>query len=428
MLRLGRGYLIRWLVPVLCIAGVGWIALEYFVPSPPSKITITTALRGTTYDYFGQRYKERFARAGVNLELRETAGAVQNLRLLQDPNSRVDIAFVTGGISDSGHAPSLLSMGLIFNDPIWIFYSSTESLDGLPQLRGKRIAVGPEESGARYVAERLLGRANVNSKTATLFPFGGDAAVDALDDGKVDVILIVGGSDSPAVRALLTNPRVRLMNFSIAEAYTRIFPDLVRLVLPKGLIDIDPPNPPNDVTLLGTTSKVLIRRGLHPAIVQLLARTMKEEHDGPGLFQRAGEFPTSVDPEFPVSQVAINYYENGPSLLPRYLPFWMTIYTQRTIAFLIASIAIVLPVFGFAPRLYAWFVQQRLRGLYRRLRVVENALQEELTFPQVEALKNELADLDRTSNVVPMLNSDLYFMFRYHLDRTRSRLAEVRSA
>ncbi len=195
MLRLGRSYLIRWLVPGLCIAGIGWIALEYFVPSPPSKITIATALRGTTYDYFGQRYKERFARSGVDLELRETAGAVQNLRLLQDPNSGVDIAFVTGGISDSSHAPNLLSMGLIFNDPIWIFYSSTESLDSLPQLKGKRIAVGPEESGARYVAERLLGKANVNSKTATLLPFGGDAAVDALDDGKVDVILIVGGSD-----------------------------------------------------------------------------------------------------------------------------------------------------------------------------------------------------------------------------------------
>jgi NMT1-like family len=428
MLRLGYRHLIRWLATALCIVGIGWVALEYFVPSPPSKITIATALKGTTYDYFGRRYKERFASAGVNLDLRETAGAVQNLRLLQDPNSGVDIAFVTGGISNSSHAPSLLSMGLIFNDPFWIFYSSTESPSGLSQLKGKRIAVGPEESGARYAAERILSKANINSKTATLLPFGGDAAVDALDTGKVDVILIVGGSDSPAVKALLTNPRVRLMNFSIAEAYTRSFPDLVQLVLPKGVIEIDPPNPPNDVTLLGTTSKVLIRETLHPAIVQLLARTIKEEHDGPGLFQRAGEFPTSDDPEFPVSQIAIDYYKNGPSLLPRYLPFWMTIYAQRTIAFLIASIAIVFPVFGFAPRLYGWFVQQRLRGLYRRLRVVENALKKELTIPEVEALKNELADLDRASIVVPMLNSDLYFMFRYHLDRTRSRLVEARSA
>ena len=427
MLNLGRGYLIRWLATIFCIVGISWLALEYFVPSPPSTITIATALKGTTYDYFGQRYRERFARAGVKVNLRETAGVLENLRLLQDPSSGVAIAFVTGGVSDASHAPNLLSLGLIFNDPFWIFYSSGESLNNLSQLKGKRIAVGPEGSGARYTTERILSKANINSKTATLLPFGGDEAVDALNDGKVDVVLIAGGSDSPAVRALLTNRRVRLMDFSMAEAFTRNFPDLVRLTLPKGAIEIDPPNPPNDVMLLGTTSKVLIRNDLQPAIVQLLARTMKEEHEGPGLFQRAGEFPTSFDPEYPMSQIAIDYYKNGPSLLPKYLPFWMTIYAQRAIAFLVASAAIVFPVFGFAPRLYAWFVQERMRRLYRRLRIVENALQAELTVAQVEVLQNELADLDRATSVVPVRNSDLYFMFRYHLDRTRARLVEVQN-
>jgi len=427
MLNLGRGYLIRWLATIFCIVGISWLALEYFVPSPPSTITIATALKGTAYDYFGQRYRERFARAGVKVNLRETAGVLENLRLLQDPSSSVAIAFVTGGVSDGSHAPNLLSLGLIFDDPFWIFYSSGESLDNLSQLKGKRIAVGPEGSGARYTTERILSKANINSKTATLLPFGGDEAVDALNDGKVDVVLIAGGSDSPAVRALLTNRRVRLMDFSMAEAFTRNFPDLVRLTLPKGAIEIDPPNPPNDVMLLGTTSKVLIRNDLHPAIVQLLARTMKEEHEGPGLFQRAGEFPTSFDPEYPMSQIAIDYYKNGPSLLPKYLPFWMTIYAQRAIAFLVASAAIVFPVFGFAPRLYAWFVQERMRRLYRRLRIVENALQAELSVAQVEALQNELTDLDRATSVVPVRNSDLYFMFRYHLDRTRARLVEAQN-
>jgi hypothetical protein len=427
MLSLGRGYVIQWLAAIFCIIVISWLALEYFVPSPPSKITIATALKGTTYDYFGRRYRERFARAGVRVDLRETAGVLQNLGLLQDPSSGVDIAFATGGVSDGSLAPGLLSMGLIFNDPFWIFYSSGGSLDSLSQLRGKRIAVGPEGSGARYTAERILSKANINSKTATLLPFGGDAAVDALNEGKVDVVLIAGGPESSAVRALLANPGVRLMDFSMAEAYTRIFPDLVRLVLPKGVIEIDPPNPFNDVTLLGTTSKVLIRDGLHPAIVQLLARTMKEEHHGPGLFQRGGEFPTSVDPEYPMSQIAIDYYKNGPSLFPKYLPFWMTIYAQRAITFLVASLAIVFPVFRFAPSLYGWIVQERLRRLYRRLRIIENALQVELSVPQVEALQNELADLDRATRIVPMRNSDLYFMFRYHLERTRSRLLEARN-
>jgi len=315
-------------------------------------------------------------------------------------------------------------MGLIFNVPFWIF-SSGQSLDGPTQLKGKRIAVGPEGSGARYVAERILNRANVDAKTATLLPLAGDAAVEALNKGTADAALLVGGSDAPSVESLLNNPNVRLMNFSSADAFIRVFPDLVRLVLPKGVVQLDPPNPPNDITLVGTTAKVLIRDDLHPAIVQLLAQTLKEQHGGPGLFQRSGEFPAIDDPEYPVATVAVDYYKNGPSLLPKYLPLWMTTYVQRTIAFLVAALAILFPVFGFAPRLYAWFIQQRLRELYRRLRVIEKALQASPTAAQAEALQAELDDIDRETMTVPMRHSDLYFMLRYHLDQTRSRLIEA---
>src|SRR3974390_2791251 len=191
MLRLGRGRLIQVLVAVLCILGISWFALEYLVPSPPHSITIATGRKGTTFDYFGERYRTRFARAGVELNVRETAGALENLKLLRDRNSNVQIAFSTGGISNSTQAPELRSMGLISNVPFWIFYSSSQSLDSLPQLKGKRIAVGPEGSGARYDAERVLRRANIDAETAVLLPLAGDSAVEALKDGKADAALLV---------------------------------------------------------------------------------------------------------------------------------------------------------------------------------------------------------------------------------------------
>jgi len=425
MQKLGHGRLIAGLAALFLIIGACWIALEYFVPSPPFKVTIATGRKGTTFEYFGERYRARFARAGVGLNVRETAGAFENVKLLRDPHSGVQIAFSAGGISNSAQAPDLRSMGLIFNVPFWIFYSSSQSLDSLTQLKGKRIAVGPEGSGARYLSERILSRANIDAKTATLLPFAGDAAVEALYRGTVDAALLVGGSDAPSVESLLNNPNVRLMNFSSADAFIRVFPDLVRLVLPKGVVQLDPPNPLDDITLVGTTAKVLIRDDLHPAIVQLLAQTLKEEHGGPGLFQHSGEFPAIDDPEYPVATVAIDYYKNGPSLLSKYLPLWMTSYVQRTIAFLLATLAIAFPVFGFAPRLYEWFIQQRLRPLYRRLRVIENALQTNLTVAEAQALKAELDKIDKATMSVPMRHSDLYFMLRYHLDRTRSRLDEA---
>ena len=370
------GFSFKVLAATFCILGISWLALAYFVPLPPSDITLATGRKGTTFNYFGERYRERFARAGIKLTLRETAGALENFRLLQDANSGVHIAFVIGGISDRRQAPEVSSTGPHLQcSVLGLLLLSADSLDGLQQLKGKRIAVGPEGSGARYTAERVLSKADINSQSARLLPLAGDVAVDALNEGKVDAAFIVSGSDAPAVGALLTNPGVRLMDFSTAEAFTRIFPDLVRLVLPRGVIKIDPVNPSNDVTLVGTTAKVLIRDDVHPAIVQLLARTMKEEHGGPGLFQRSGEFPAIADPEFPVAEIAVDYYKNGPPFLAKYLPFWMTTYARRMIAFLVATLAVIFPVFGFAPRVYGWFVQERLRKLYRRLRVVEEALQ-----------------------------------------------------
>ena len=155
---------------------VSWLALAYFVPSLPTRITIGTGGKGTTFEYFGEHYQKIFARAGVNLIVRETAGALENLELLKDPHSGVQIGFVTGGLSNGEDAPNLLSMGLISNVPFWIFYPSSESLTGLSQLKGARIAVGPEGSGARHTAERLLSKADINANTATLLPFSRPSA------------------------------------------------------------------------------------------------------------------------------------------------------------------------------------------------------------------------------------------------------------
>ena len=327
-MRYGR--LVAAIAALALVIGVTWMVLEYLVPSPPLRVTIATGRKGTTFDYFGERYRTRFARAGVELNVRETAGAVENLRLLRDRNSDVQIAFTTGGISNGTEAPELRSMGLISNVPFWIFYSSSQSIDNLTQLKGKRIAVGPEGSGARYDADRITSRARIDAKTAALLPLAGNSAVKSLKDGKVDAALLVGGSIAPSVELFLNIPSVRLLNFSSADAFTAFSQLIVQLVLPKGVVQLDPPIPPDDTTLVGTTAKVLIRDDLHPAIIQLLAQTLKEEHSGAGLFQRSGEFPAINDPEYDVPSVAVEYYRNGPSLLAKYLPVWTATYVHRT--------------------------------------------------------------------------------------------------
>ena len=410
MLAFNRWLLFKILAATLCVVGLTSLLLIYFIPAPQATVTIATAPKGGYFEYYGHRYQQIFARAHVNLDVRLTKGSPENLNLLKDRTSGVQVGFVAGGISDGKHEPELLSLGTIQYFPFWIFYSSIEPIDRLSQLKGKRIAVGPVGSGTRQQAERILGIADITSKNATLLPFANEAAVDALRNGNVDVVFILGTPNTPAIEDLLRIPGVRLMSFPRAEAFTRIFPDLVRLVLPEGVIDFNRNIPPNDVTLLGTATRVLVRSDLHPGIVNLLLQTMVEAHGEAGIFQRAGEFPIPSDPEYPMAASALDFYKSGPSFLQRHLPLWTVTHVQRLFALSLAAAAICFPLFNFAPRLYGWFSQIKINNLYCRLRAVEKELQAELAVPRLVALQTDLENIDHGASILPMRHSDLFFL------------------
>jgi len=422
--------LFRILVAIVSVIGIVSLALIHFFPSPPSKVVMATAFKGASFEYFGRQYREVFARYKVDLELRETAGAVDNVKLLQDPKSGVQVGFVTGGVSDGKRAPDVLSLGTVYNQPFWIFYASNEQLDRLSQLKGKRIAVGPEGSATRFTAEQILGKGGINSETATLLPFGGSAAYNALNESKVDAVWIIGVPEATAVQSFLRNPNVRLMSFPTAEAFTRIFPDLNRLVLPQGVVDIDRNIPPADVQLIATTSKVLIRNDLHPEIVQLLLQTMKEVHSGSDIFHRGGEFPNGTDGEYPVAPSAADFYKNGPSFMQRHLPLWLSVHVQRAIAVVLTGIAIGFPLFRFLPQLYNWMTRRRLLHWYGQLKSLEASFE---TSPNDKHLAEKQAEIDRIEDAVshirfPLTFSDQVYNLRSHIDIVRRKIAFRQSA
>jgi TRAP-type uncharacterized transport system substrate-binding protein len=78
MLGYSRWQLFKGLATSVCIVGVVSLLLMYFIPAPPSRVVMATAFKGASFEYYGRQYREIFARHGVDLELRETAGSVEN--------------------------------------------------------------------------------------------------------------------------------------------------------------------------------------------------------------------------------------------------------------------------------------------------------------------------------------------------------------
>jgi len=424
VVKFSRWQRIRALV-LVGVVGIGSIALIYFIPAPPSKVVMATAFKGASFEYYGRQYQEIFARSHVELELRETAGAVENLKLLQDSHSDVQIAFVTGGLSDAKHTPGVLSLGTVYDQPFWIFYPSNQQIDQLAQLKGKRIAVGPVGSATRHTAEQVLGKGGVTSETATFLPFAGSAADKALAEGQVDAVWIIGVPEATAVQSFLRNPNVRPMSFPMSEAFTRIFPDLARMTLPQGTVDIERIIPANDVQLIGTKSKVLIRSDLHPEIVQLLLQTMKEVHGGSDLFHRGGEYPSGSDSEYTVAPTAIDFYKNGPSFMQRHLPLWLSVHVQRAIAVVVTGLAIGLPMLHFVPQGYNWMTRRRLLHWYAQLKALEASFETSESHAHLLEKQAEIESIEEALSKIsfPLTFSDQVYTLRSHIDFVRRKIA-----
>src|SRR5215510_2156454 len=141
--------------------------MAYLIPAPPSQITIATSPEGEHYHVLGTRYQGIIAGSEVKVELRETDGAKENLRLLNDPNSGIQIGFMQGGISNSRLAPDLMSLGRIDYQIFWLF-SMGDTLTDLSQLKGNRIGLGAEGNGDRAVCEKILAVAGITYDNTTL--------------------------------------------------------------------------------------------------------------------------------------------------------------------------------------------------------------------------------------------------------------------
>lgn len=104
----------------------------------------------------------------------------------------------------------------------------------------------------------------------------------------------------------------------------------------------------------------------------------------------------------------------------------MVTHVERLITVLLAAAAIVFPIFNFTPKLYQGFLQSRMRKLYRRLRIIENEMETQLTEAQVAALQSDFENIVRMARILSVRYSDLFFDFNRHIESTRARLAKVK--
>lgn len=417
----------------LLLLYVAYVVLD---PMPPKRVVLATGAPQGAYAEFGKRYQALLAQQGVTVELRETQGAAENLKLLRDPQAGVDLAFVQGGAdldqataADAEAANAgLESLGSLFYEPVWLFYREDAArrllkrpaLAALAELTGWRVNIGAPGSGVPNLMRKMLEANRIDPSTLALLQEPTTPAVVSFLEGRSDAIVFASAPESLMVQMLLQTPGVKLFDFAQAEAYSRRFGFMSPVLLPRGVVDLARDQPPADVRLVAPTATLVARESLHPALVQLFVQAARQVHGESGWFQRKGEFPSTANTERPLAKEADRFYRNGPPFLQRYMPFWIANLIDRMWLVLLSIVAILIPLTRVVPPLYEFRIRSRIFRWYGQLRGVEEAIGKR---PDAE-LHDELDAIERKVEhiTVPLSYTDELYALRGHINLVRARL------
>jgi hypothetical protein len=353
-----------------------------------------------------------------------SAGGIENLRRLSDPNSGVSAGFVQGGTAGERESQGLLSLGTVSYEPIWIFYRGAHPGRKLEGLRGKRISIGPDGSGTRVLALTIFERIGIVPGIAEFLPFTPQAAGEKLLGGQIEAAVMVASWESPVVQRLLASETVKLVSFQRADALVALYPYLSKVVVPEGVGNMASNRPAADVVLLAPVTSLVVRKEMHPAIQSLFLEAATEIHSAPGIFHEAGRFPAPESVDLPLSDQARQFYRSGRPFLQRYLPFWFAVLLGQLLVLLIPVVGAIYPLVRFLPAIYGWGMRRRILRLYGELKFLDGELESRSAGEEMGDLAAQLDLLEmRASHLkVPMSYANMLFGLRRDIQLVRGRL------
>jgi hypothetical protein len=410
--------------PVLLLTIAGFVVAWQFVePAPPRHLVMATGPLDGAYYKFGLQYREILARHGIELELVNTAGSVENLGLLTDSDSKVDVALLQGGIGSISAAPDLRGLASLFYEPLWIFQHNQVPAT-VPDFAGHRVAIGEPGSGTQAALRRLLENNELPATAFEVLELSGNAAAEALLNGHADVACFVASTQAPYIKRLLQSNAIHLTSFVRAEAYMRHFHSLASVVLPRGAADLRRDIPPADIQMLAPVASLTAKKKLHPTLIVVLVQAAVEVHSNGGIFEKQGQFPSLLNMTFPVHEEARRYIEKGPPWLQRYLPFWIAVSVDRLLIMLIPLATLLFPLFKIAPPTYRWRIRKRIYSHYRELLEVETVLLDHSSMAvldrctrKIEKIEEDLAQVN-----VPLSYADQLYHLRMHVRFVKQRV------
>jgi len=188
-----------------CLFGV----LMQSAGAQPVAMAIVTGAETGTYYRFGQDMRTLAAEHGIELEVLPSTGSVENMLAIYDSRStqlgiaQSDVTLFMNLLGDDKTKAIAREIKVVF--PLYdeeVHLLASKKIQSLADLNGKKVAVGKTGSGTAMTASIIFEVANI--RPAEKRESGGQAALDALRQGKIDAMFYVIGQPAALFRQSIT--------------------------------------------------------------------------------------------------------------------------------------------------------------------------------------------------------------------------------
>ncbi len=183
---------------------------------------------------------------GLLAVAQSTQGSVENVALIQSGTvesgfSQADIAYWAyhgqGLYRDRGPSSRLRAIANLYPESVHVVVRRDGGIARIQDLRGKRVSLGPEESGTVVDARIVLDAYGVGAWEYTASYLQTGPASDLMRKGQLDAFFVVGGHPISAVAQLADDMPIDLLSVDGPEADRLLtdHPFFVPSTIPQGI-------------------------------------------------------------------------------------------------------------------------------------------------------------------------------------------------
>jgi TRAP transporter TAXI family solute receptor len=263
-MRRFRGALLT--LAIVLSLGVGvWLLLWWVEEQERRELVISTGTPGGTYlevgDQLARVIEEYPGDRIASARAVPSAGTLENIERVLSGDADLGLA-IEPVVAAHPRVDEMRALMFLYRDRMHIVVSKSSGAESLSDLRGRRVYVGADDSGTRWLATRVLAAAGIGdgeySRVAGDVVGFADASL-ALQSGRADAAFFVSSTLAKAVSDALASGCCKLLDLGDHEAAIReSVPGMEAHEIPGRVY----PNQPDSVTTTSSAALLITRRDL----------------------------------------------------------------------------------------------------------------------------------------------------------------------